>query len=74
MLLAISELVYDDSSEIYGNLIPYWCGEDDIFEVSSLMDLNKLKNLKSIEGVNESVVDAYSSILDSKGVVARDVR
>ncbi len=63
LMSSITELTYDPASEIYRHLIPYWDGEEDIFEVSSLKDLSKLHNVKKIQGFNQSLVDSISSIL-----------
>jgi len=68
LLSSITHLSYDASREIYGQLVPFWDGEDDRFEVSSLRDLDKLKNLQSIEGFSEPLVESFSSIIDSKNI------
>ncbi|WP_445363542.1 DUF6892 domain-containing protein [Microbulbifer sp. ANSA003] len=68
LLSTIKELRYDASDEIYGNLSPFWDGEDDIFEANSLSDLEKLNNLESIDGFNEKLVDQFSSLLEKHNI------
>ncbi|WP_226666706.1 DUF6892 domain-containing protein [Microbulbifer aggregans] len=53
LLNSITEISYDASDEIYGQLMPYWDGEDDDFKPTSLADLDKLPNVKSIGGLDE---------------------
>ncbi|PWW36476.1 hypothetical protein DFO83_107185 [Idiomarina loihiensis] len=47
---------------------PFWDGEDDRFEVSSLSDLDKLENIQEIEGLNEQLVESFSPIIESKNI------
>lgn len=70
LLSTIKELNYDLSSDIYGQIVPYWDGEDGTFEVSSLGDLDKLRNVKKIEGFSQTLVDSFSAIINSKGITA----
>ncbi|WP_444944722.1 DUF6892 domain-containing protein [Microbulbifer sp. ZKSA006] len=68
LLSTIKELRYDASEEIYGNLSPFWDGEDDIFEASSLSDLDKLNNLESIGEFSEKLVSEFSSLLENNNI------
>lgn len=68
LLSRITHLSYDSSREIYGQLVPFWDGEDDRFEVSSLSDLDKLENIQKIEGFNEQLVESFSPIIESKNI------
>ncbi|WP_417441085.1 DUF6892 domain-containing protein [Idiomarina sp.] len=68
LLSRITHLSYDASREIYGQLVPFWDGEDDRFEVSSLSDLDKLENIQKIEGFNEQLVESFSPVIESKNI------
>ncbi|MFS6537625.1 hypothetical protein V6D52_09935 [Idiomarina loihiensis] len=68
LLSRITHLSYDASREIYSQLVPFWDGEDDRFEVSSLSDLDKLENIQEIEGLNEQLVESFSPIIESKNI------
>lgn len=70
LLSTITELNYDPSSDIYGQIVPCWDGEDGTFEVSSLGDLDKLRNVKKIEGFSQTLVDSFPAIINSKGITA----
>jgi hypothetical protein len=48
-LLAQVETIYQDGgNEIYHQLIPFWDGEDDVFNITSTDDLELLPNLKNV--------------------------
>lgn len=68
LLSRITHLSYDASREIYGQLVPFWDGEDDRFEVSSLSDLDKLENIQEIEGFSEQLVESFSPVIESKNI------
>ena len=68
LLSRITHLSYDASREIYGQLVPFWDGEDDRFGVSSLSDLDKLENIQKIEGFNERLVESFSPVIESKNI------
>ncbi|MCP1340536.1 hypothetical protein NJR55_13195 [Idiomarina sp. M1R2S28] len=68
LLSRITHLSYDASREIYSQLVPFWDGEDDRFEVSSLSDLDKFENIQEIEGFNEQLVESFSPIIESKNI------
>ena len=44
----IEAMYFDGGSQIYADLAPSWDGESDIFEVTSIDGIEKLKNLKKI--------------------------
>ena len=48
----VTELYFDGGNEIYAQLIPFWDGEDDVFDIKSLTeeDICQLPNLKTIDG------------------------
>ena len=61
----VTELYFDGGNEVYAQLIPFWDGEDDVFDIESLTeeDIRQLPNLKTIDG---------TAILMSKQVKLRD--
>ena len=54
LLIDIKELKPDGGDEIYGQLIPFWDGEDDQFDVKSIEDIKYLPNLKATNSMNFS--------------------
>lgn len=42
----ITEIYQDGGDDIYGNMLRFWDGEDDVFNIQSLEDLDHFKNLK----------------------------
>ena len=62
MVTNIKELHMDGGDEIYGQIIPFWDGEDDIFSVNSVVDTKLLPNLKSISllySENDSLLEEF---------------
>lgn len=69
MVTNIKELHMDGGDEIYGQIIPFWDGEDDIFSVNSVVDTKLLPNLKSISllySENDSLLEEFQE----KGIEA----
>lgn len=54
LLLDIIELQPDGGDEIYAQLIPFWDGEDDCFDVKSIEDIKYLPSLKRTNTLNFS--------------------
>ena len=54
LLIDIKEMKPDGGDEIYGQLIPFWDGEDDQFDVESVEDIKHLPNLKATNSMNFS--------------------
>jgi len=48
LLIQIDKIEQDGGNEIYFQLIPFWDGEDDAFNIKSTDDLKLLPNLKKI--------------------------
>ena len=48
LLPLIEEINMDGGDEIYGQLCPFWDGEDNIFNIQSAEDAALLPNLKSV--------------------------
>ena len=46
----VTELYFDGGNEIYAQLIPYWDGEDDVFDIETLTeeDISQVPNLKTL--------------------------
>lgn len=44
----ISEIDQDGGNEIYGQLVPFWDGEDDRFNIQSVGDAKQFPNLKKV--------------------------
>lgn len=69
MVENIEELHMDGGDEIYGQIIPFWDGEDDVFSVNSAVDAKLLPNLKSVSllySENESLLEDFQE----KGIEA----
>ena len=69
MVTNIKELHMDGGDEIYGQITPFWDGEDDIFSVNSVVDAKLLPNLKSISllySENDSLLEEFQE----KGIEA----
>lgn len=47
MVANITELVSDGGDDIYLEIIPFWDGEDEVYDVKSAEDVKLLPNLKS---------------------------
>lgn len=54
LLIDIKELKPDGGDKIYGQIIPFWDGEDDQFDVKSIKDVKYLPNLKATNSMNFS--------------------
>ncbi|AZJ31190.1 DUF6892 domain-containing protein [Tenacibaculum mesophilum] len=69
MVENIEELDMDGGDEIYGQIIPFWDGEDDVFSVNSAVDAELLPNLKNISllySENDSLLEEFQE----KGIEA----
>lgn len=51
-LSLVKELVFDGGEDIYFLIMPYWDGESDEFEVTSVKGFELLPNLESVEYVS----------------------
>ncbi|WBU88287.1 leucine-rich repeat domain-containing protein [Cellulophaga omnivescoria] len=54
LLLDIVELLPDGGDEIYAQLIPFWSGEDDSFDVKSIEDIKFLPSLETTNSLHFS--------------------
>ena len=69
MVENIEELNMDGGDEIYGQIIPFWDGEDEEFSVNSAVDSTLLPNLKRISllySENDSLLEEFQE----KGIEA----
>ncbi|MGW2471448.1 DUF6892 domain-containing protein [Streptomyces sp. NPDC001665] len=53
LLATVETLTLDGGLEVYQECAPVWDGEDDLFDIGSLDDLDLLPNLRLIEGVDD---------------------
>ncbi|MGC5410394.1 DUF6892 domain-containing protein, partial [Streptomyces sp. DT225] len=53
LLATVETLLLDGGLEVYQECAPVWDGEDDLFDVGSLEDLDLLPNLRLISGVDD---------------------
>ncbi|MER6120296.1 hypothetical protein [Streptomyces sp. NPDC001743] len=70
LLATVEELSLDGGLEVYQECSPVWDGEDDLFDVRSLDDLDLLPNLKLIEGVEDCGMGAAfdADVLAARGI------
>ena len=64
----ITELGFDGGNEVYGQLIPYWDGEDDSFDVQSWTDLDLLPNLERVVLLMMADPEAIAEQLVARGI------
>ena len=67
----VTELYFDGGNEIYAQLIPFWDGEDDVFDIESLTeeDISQVPNLKTIDGTAILMSEQVKDLCKSKGIV-----
>ena len=67
----VTELYFDGGNEVYAQLIPFWDGEDDVFDIESLTeeDIRQLPNLKTIDGTAILMSEQVKNLCKSKGIV-----
>ena len=70
----VTELYFDGGNEIYAQLIPFWDGEDDVFDIESLTeeDICQLPNLKTIDGTAILMSEQVRNLCKSKGISFAD--
>ena len=66
----VTELYFDGGNEIYAQLIPFWDGEDDVFDIESLTeeDILQFPNLKVIDGTAIFMSEEVKDLCKSKGI------
>ena len=70
----VTELYFDGGNEIYAQLIPFWDGEDDMFDIETLTDedICQLPNLKTIDGTAILMSEQVKNLCKSKGISFAD--
>ncbi|MER6402765.1 hypothetical protein ABT269_04335 [Streptomyces viridosporus] len=73
LLATVEELTFDGGLRVYIECAPVWDGEDDLFDVRSLDDLDLLPNLKLVTGARglEHMCPGATDILAARGVTGR---
>ncbi|MGW7194618.1 DUF6892 domain-containing protein [Streptomyces chryseus] len=73
LLATVEELTFDGGHQVFMECAPVWDGEDDLFDVRCLDDLDLLPNLKLFTGgraLRHMIPDALE-ILAARGITAR---
>ena len=70
----VTELYFDGGNEIYAQLIPFWDGEDDVFDIESLTeeDISQVPNLKTIDGTAILMSEKVKNLCKEKGILFID--
>ncbi|MER6349574.1 DUF6892 domain-containing protein [Streptomyces sp. NPDC001595] len=73
LLATVDELTFDGGHQVFMECAPVWDGEDDLFDVRSLDDLDLLPNLRLFTGGRalEHMIPGALEVLAAKGIVAR---
>jgi hypothetical protein len=70
LLATVDELEMDGGLEVYQECAPVWDGEDDLFDVRSLADLDLLPNLRRIVGSEFLREPGMLETLEARGIAA----
>lgn len=65
----ITEIIQDGGNDIYMNMIAFWSGEDDVFNIRSFEDTVHFKNLKKMELFYDENIDTIRKELGAKDIV-----
>ena len=70
LLAGVETLCVDGGLEVYQECAPVWDGEDDLFDVRSLDDLDLLPNLKHIDGADSALlaVPGAAELIAARGI------
>jgi hypothetical protein len=73
LLASVDELTFDGGHQVYMECAPVWDGEDDLFDVRSLDDLDLLPNLRLVTGGRslEHGLPGALEILAARGIEYR---
>ncbi|MEU3606710.1 hypothetical protein AB0E83_14880 [Streptomyces sp. NPDC035033] len=66
LLATVEELCFDAGTTVFHQCAPAWDGEDDLFDVRSLDDLDLLPNLREVTFVEDGVL----AVPDAAGIFA----
>lgn len=66
----VTELYFDGGNEIYAQLIPFWDGESDDFDIEFLTeeDIRQFPNLKTIDGTAILMSEKVKNFCKEKGI------
>ena len=66
----VTELYFDGGNEVYAQLIPFWDGESDDFDIESLTeeDIRQFPNLKTIDGTAILMSEKVKNFCKEKGI------
>ncbi|WP_306369764.1 hypothetical protein [Nocardiopsis sp. CC223A] len=67
LLARVEELCLDGGNQVYQECAPIWDGEDDLFDITSLEDLDLLPNLRLVEFA-EALDDDLQEVLRARGI------
>ncbi|MFF5897477.1 DUF6892 domain-containing protein [Streptomyces argenteolus] len=68
LLATVEELLLDGGHSVYFHCSPIWDGEDDLYDVHSLDDLQLLPNLKHIRGADDFWPPEFLEVLRERGI------
>ncbi|GHA64203.1 DUF6892 domain-containing protein [Streptomyces termitum] len=70
LLARVEELCFDAGTDVFHHCAPAWDGEDDLFDVRSLADLDLLPNLREVTFVEDGVlaVPDAAEIFAARGI------
>ncbi|MCC3650876.1 hypothetical protein LIX60_05170 [Streptomyces sp. S07_1.15] len=73
LLTTVEELTFDGGLQVFMECAPIWDGEDDLFDLHSLDDLDLLPNLKLFSGAEmlELMLPDGLEILAARGIAVR---
>ncbi|MFY7069985.1 DUF6892 domain-containing protein [Nocardiopsis changdeensis] len=71
LLAGVEELCLDGGNQVYQECAPVWDGEDDLFAIASLEDLDLLPNLKRVEFA-EALSEELQEVLRARGIEIDD--
>jgi hypothetical protein len=73
LLATVEELLFDGGNQVFMECAPVWDGEDDLFDVRSLEDLDLLPNLKTFIGGDalEYMLPGAKQTLAARGITPR---
>jgi hypothetical protein len=68
LLASVTSLTADGGNRAFLQAAPSWDGEDDLFDVRSLADLDKLPNLREFCGDEGWLPDGAAEVLAARGI------
>lgn len=65
----VTEIYLNGGDEIYGNIIPFWDGEDDTFAIESFIDIGQFKNVTEVTAYFDHGKESQIEELRNRGIV-----